>query len=156
MLPTGNSQAFEKRLREQPLFSPKSSVVRIHSSEGGVVGAGIFCGESLVITCEHVVSAAKNRFQSPQPGLSISVDKQHTWPQLVLMDFPLISPGKMLLGQVHNLYNVGKFNLDVVYIRITSPLPSDKIGSRLAWVISSTIRSAPQSIIDMVTRPSLR
>jgi V8-like Glu-specific endopeptidase len=70
--------------------SLEASLVRIHTADGHVVGAGFLVGERHLLTCAHVVSQALDLAGSPiDPPLEI-----------VSLDFPHIPPHTLLTARV--------------------------------------------------------
>lgn len=68
----------------------ESSIVRIKTSEGIVVGAGFLITQKLILTCAHVVAQA----------LDIPEDTIEAPTNEICLDFPLIDVGKTLTAQV--------------------------------------------------------
>ena len=67
-----------------------SSLVRIHSTDGHVVGAGFLVGERHILTCAHVISQALDLRDTPvEPP-----------PEAVSLDFPYIPPRTLLTARV--------------------------------------------------------
>src|SRR5918999_2011551 len=71
-------------------FKLEPCIVRIRRSNGAVVGAGFLVGEKHILTCAHVVAGA----------LGIAQDQADPPEESVLLDFPLLAPGKHLTGRV--------------------------------------------------------
>jgi hypothetical protein len=70
--------------------SIESSLVRIHSADGHVVGAGFLVGERHILTCAHVISQALDLTDTP-------VDPP---PEAVSLDFPYIPPHTLITARV--------------------------------------------------------
>ncbi len=70
--------------------SLEASLVRIHTADGRVVGAGFLVGERHILTCAHVVSKALDLAGTP-------VDPP---PGVVSLDFPRIPPYMLLTARV--------------------------------------------------------
>ena len=69
--------------------SLESSLVRIRTTDGRVVGAGFLVGERHILTCAHVISQAFSLPNTPADP-----------PQgLVSLDFPLIPPRTLLTAR---------------------------------------------------------
>ena len=70
--------------------SLETSLVRIRTADGRVVGAGFLVGERHILTCAHVISKALDLSDSPLDS-----------PQaLVSLDFPLIPPRTLLTASI--------------------------------------------------------
>lgn len=72
------------------LESLDASLVRIHTIDGGVVGAGFLVGECHVLTCAHVIAQA------------LAVAETCSDPPLVsiVLDFPLVAPRTRLAPRI--------------------------------------------------------
>ncbi len=70
--------------------SLEASIVRIHTADGRVVGAGFLVGERHILTCAHVVTEAI--------GLADDTPEKPQAP--VSLDFPRVAPGKLLTARV--------------------------------------------------------
>jgi V8-like Glu-specific endopeptidase len=70
--------------------SLEASLVRLHTADGHVVGAGFLVSERHILTCAHVVSQALDLADSP-------VDPP---PGVVSLDFPRIPPHTLLTARV--------------------------------------------------------
>ena len=68
----------------------ESSIVRIRTTSGKVVGAGFLVAERQVLTCAHVVASA----------LSLRDDTPETPQAEVYLDFPLVAAAHLLTAQV--------------------------------------------------------
>ncbi len=68
----------------------ETSIVRIFTTNGGVVGTGFLVGETTVLTCAHVITAA----------LGITDDAPTAPEMSICLDFPLIDTGYKLTAQV--------------------------------------------------------
>jgi hypothetical protein len=68
----------------------KPCIVRIRRTHGEVVDVGFLVGEKHILTCAHVVAEA----------LGIAQDHADPPEESVLLDFPLLAPGKNLRAQV--------------------------------------------------------
>ena len=67
-----------------------TSLVRIRTVDGGVVGAGFLVGECLVLTCAHVIAQALGLTDTPaDPPLAP-----------IVLDFPLLAPHTQLTARV--------------------------------------------------------
>jgi hypothetical protein len=66
--------------------SLEASLVRIHSADGHVVGAGFLVGERHILTCAHVISKALDLAGSPvdPPSGVVSLDFSHIPPHTLL------------------------------------------------------------------------
>jgi TIR domain/Trypsin-like peptidase domain len=70
--------------------SIEASLVRIHTPDGHVVGAGFLVGERYILTCAHVVAGA----------LGLVDDTSEKPEALVSLDVPRVAPGQMLTARV--------------------------------------------------------
>src|SRR5262249_49470273 len=70
--------------------SLKASLVRIHTADGHVVGAGFLVGERHILTCAHVVAGAL--------GLADDASEKPQVP--VHLDVPRVAPRKLLTARV--------------------------------------------------------
>ncbi len=70
--------------------SLEASLVRIHTPDGGVVGAGFLVGERHILTCAHVVAGA----------LGLADDAQEKPQAPVSLDVPRVAPGQLLTARV--------------------------------------------------------
>src|SRR5713101_6353262 len=70
--------------------SIEASLVRIHTADGRVVGAGFLVGERQVLTCAHVVSQALGQAHQP-------LDPPQ---EVIALDFPLLPPRTLLTARV--------------------------------------------------------
>lgn len=70
----------------------KKSIVRIRKENESIVGVGVLIGETQVMTCAHVVKEA----------LNISTKQTETPRGNVKLDFPFLSPHKILTAFVTN------------------------------------------------------
>jgi hypothetical protein len=68
----------------------EASLVRIHTADGHVVGAGFLVGERHILTCAHVVAGA----------LVLADDKPDKPQALVSLDFPRVAPEQLLTARV--------------------------------------------------------
>jgi hypothetical protein len=70
--------------------SMEASLVRIHTADGSVIGAGFLVGERQVLTCAHVITQALDLANAlADPPLST-----------VVLDFPLLAPQKWLRARI--------------------------------------------------------
>ena len=70
--------------------SLEASLVRIHTADGRVVGAGFLVGERHILTCAHVVAGA----------LGVADDTPEKPQAQVALDVPRVAPGKLLSARV--------------------------------------------------------
>jgi hypothetical protein len=70
--------------------SLEASLIRIHTPDGHVVGAGFLVGERHILTCAHVVAGA----------LGVADDTPEKPQDLVSLDVPRVAPGKLLFARV--------------------------------------------------------
>src|SRR5260370_6371921 len=70
--------------------SLEASLVRIHTADGRVVGAGFLVGERHILTCAHVVAGA----------LGVADDTPEKPQAQVALDCPRVAPGKLLSARV--------------------------------------------------------
>jgi len=68
----------------------ESSIVRVHTSDGDLAGAGFLIGDQRVLTCAHVVAAT----------LGISADEPKMPIDEVLLYFPLVDLERKLMARV--------------------------------------------------------
>ena len=66
------------------------SVVRVRAASGRTIGAGFLVAARQVLTCAHVVAQA----------LGLPDDTLETPQDEVLLDFPLVVPGRVLTARV--------------------------------------------------------
>ncbi len=67
-----------------------TSLVRIHTKAGGVVGAGFLVGERHILTCAHVIAEA----------LGLADDTVDPQSSTVSLDFPLLASHRLLTAKV--------------------------------------------------------
>ena len=72
---------------QEPL---EASLVRIHTPDGRVVGAGFLVGEQHILTCAHVVAGA----------LGLADDASEKPQASVSLDVPRVAPGQFLTARV--------------------------------------------------------
>ncbi len=70
--------------------SLEASLVRLHTTDGHVVGAGFLVGERHILTCAHVVAGAL--------GLADDTPEKPQAP--VTFDVPRVAPGQLLTARV--------------------------------------------------------
>src|SRR2546421_9505235 len=70
--------------------SLEASLVRIHTPDGHVVGAGFLVGERHILTCAHVVAGA----------LDLADDSPEKPLALVHLDIPRVAPSQLLTARV--------------------------------------------------------
>ena len=70
--------------------SLETSLVRIHSATGGIIGAGFLVGERHILTCAHVVASA----------LDLADDTTEKPQTLVSLDLPRVAPGRVLSARI--------------------------------------------------------
>src|SRR5262249_11782735 len=70
--------------------SLEASLVRLHTADGHVVGAGFLVGERHLLTCAHVVAGAL--------GLADDAPEKPQFP--VSVDVPRVAPGQLLTARV--------------------------------------------------------
>jgi hypothetical protein len=68
----------------------EAGIVRVHGSQGQIVGAGFLVGPQEVVTCAHVVTRA----------LGLADDERPPEDAEVRLDFPLVAPGETLAARV--------------------------------------------------------
>jgi WD40 repeat protein len=103
-------------------------VVRIRSSSGGVVGAGFLAGESLIVTCAHVVAAATG----------IDGDTSDLPSAQVTFDFPLIAPDTMVVAAVVGWMPMSARGGDIAILQVRDGLltgahPAPLVASGEVW-----------------------
>ncbi|MEP0884634.1 trypsin-like peptidase domain-containing protein [Trichocoleus sp. ST-U3] len=93
----------------------ESSVVRIYSKTGKVVGAGFLVSSTHVLTCAHVVTDA----------LGISRTTQEQPDGIINLDFPLLAAKQMLAAKVifWEPYNPNKVFEDIAGLELEASLP---------------------------------
>lgn len=107
--------------------SPKSSIVRLRSTSGAVVGAGFLIDPTHVITCAHVAAQA----------LGVSPTAADAPTGQLILDFPLVQPGKQLRATVRawsGIDDVGDRPSDVAVMEIPEELPTGAAAPPLTRV----------------------
>lgn len=101
----------------------ESSVVRIYSNKGIIIGAGFLVSQKHIVTCAHVVA----------PALGIKPDTSEIPRGEVYLDFPRISPREKLTARVvfWRPVNQLEFEEDIAGLELISPLPEDAKPVRL-------------------------
>src|SRR5215211_1021202 len=92
------------------MSSPDASILRILKGQSAV-GAGFLAAEGLAVTCAHVSQAAEGNVEG----------------SIIEFDFPLIAPGKIVLGRVVFLDT----NKDIAVIEIVDRLPKEAAAIRM-------------------------
>ena len=95
----------------------ESAIVRVHASDGTVVGAGFLVTDRHVLTCAHVVASALG-LPEDTPAL----------PQVELhLDFPLLTPNQVVTARVVHW----RPDTDVAGLELTSEPPPEASAIRL-------------------------
>ena len=104
----------------QPL---ESSIVRIYSHKGKVIGAGFLVSRQHILTCAHVVAFA----------LGIPADSSQIPAAEISLDFPRITPGKKLKAKAVFWLPVNPHQSqeDIAGLELISPLPDAARAERL-------------------------
>jgi hypothetical protein len=98
----------------------ESSVVRIYSNKGKVIGAGFLVSPKRILTCAHVVASSLgiDSTTSSIPEAEIS------------LDFPGVVPGQMFTAKVvfwlpvhPNPSTQAEFKEDIAALELSIPLP---------------------------------
>jgi hypothetical protein len=94
-----------------------TSIVRIYSNSGKVVGAGFLVSEKYVLTCAHIIADA----------LDVSRATQELPDAKVYLDFPLIAPRQNFIGQVvfWRPVNPNELEEDIAGLELLSPPPRE-------------------------------
>jgi len=103
--------------------SLESSVVRIYSKSGQVVGAGFLVSPQHILTCAHVVDDA----------LGISRNTVEMPAETISLDFPRVTPGRILQARVvfWRPVNPSELEEDIAGLELESPLPQAAKPMRL-------------------------
>ena len=101
----------------------ESSVVRIYSNKGNVIGAGFLVSHKHILSCAHVVAQA----------LGIRRDTTELPNGEVYLDFPRVAAGQKLTARVvfWRPVNPLDFEEDIAGLELVSPLPDEARPVRL-------------------------
>jgi S1-C subfamily serine protease len=106
----------------------ESSVVRIYSNTGGVIGAGFLVSQKRILTCAHVIALAQGikATTANMPATQVS------------LDFPRVAPGQPLSARVvfwrpvhPNPTTLEEFEEDIAVLELGSPPPDTAQPVRL-------------------------
>jgi energy-coupling factor transporter ATP-binding protein EcfA2 len=95
-----------------------SSLIRIRRSDKSVVGMGCLVKENYILTCAHVVARSLGLHDTPV------IPPEGT----VLLDFPLVEPGKMLTAHIVLWQkSIGQREVDIAGLQISGRVPAGAV-----------------------------